>query len=595
MFGWMGKILRVSLDHGHTTESMLPRQWSETYLGGRGLGTKILCEEMPKACDPLGPDNMLIFAPGPLTGTPVPMAGRFSASTKSPLTGTIFDSNCGGDLGIALKSCGLDALVLTGRAPAPVYVLVDEAGVTIKDAGPLWGLNTPSTASVLKEREGPASSVLTIGPGGEHLVRFACCENNGRYLGRGGLGAVMGAKKLKAVVVKRGGQKPEVANKDRLHFIVYEMNKWLEANPITSRGLPQFGTAVLMNIVNEAGILPVRNFRDAGSPLAFALSGEAVSKHILQRRKACPQCPVGCGRVTATSSATGQGPEFETLWALGANLEIYELAAVAEANYLCNSLGLDTISTGATLACAAELREKGILREGFASGDGTSLHEILEHIAYRRESAFLLGEGSLRLAETYGLPESAMHVKGLELPAYDPRGAQGQGLAYSTSQRGGCHLRAYMIGPEVLGIPKMVDRFQAEGKEGLVIYQQDINAAVDSMVMCRFSSFAVGDDYYARLLSAVCGIDYEPQDLHIIGERIWNLERLYNLREGISSIYDNLPQRLLTEAVNGRVVSLTPMLAQYRRFRGWDETGRPGKKKLHQLELTDPSCHEQAG
>jgi aldehyde:ferredoxin oxidoreductase len=578
---------------GEVQKGLLMYGWMGRYLGGRGIGVKILWEETPPRFDPLGEENILVFATGPLTATGIPMSGKFSASIKSPLTGTIFDSNCGGDMGVRLKGCDLDLLIISGRSSTPVYLVIDVNKSQLKNATSLWGLDIPSTKAQLRQKEGASVSILAIGPAGENLVPFACCENNGRYFGRGGLGAVMGAKRLKAIVVRGRGKKPSIADDEKLRLVIYEMKTWLEANPITSQGLPHFGTGVLMNVMNETGILPIRNFQDVSSPNASCLSGEEVRGKILIGQKACPHCPVACGRVTSTGPKKGDGPEYETLWALGANLGIYHLPLVAEANYLCNNLGLDTISTGATIACAAELADKGIVQGGMKFDQMEKLLEMIEKIAYRRDEGNLLAEGSWKFADAHGVPEASMTVKGLELPAYDPRGAQGQGLAYATSHRGGCHLRAYMIGPEVLGVPKLVNRFDTQGKSGLVIFQQNLNAAMDSMVMCRFSSFAVGDDYYARLLAAVTGLEYEPQDLHVIGERIWNLERLFNLREGVRGDRDTLPSRFLKEPKNGKVVSLKPMLDEYRRFRSWDEKGVPYNDKLKRLDLLNERKDEK--
>ena len=589
MKGWMGRVLRVDLTSGHIETEELDQGLARAYLGGRGLGARLLYDEVGPEVGPLEERNLLVFATGPLTGTPAPTGGRFSVSTKSPLTGTILDSNSGGRLGVRLKRAGYDALIVSGRAEEPVYLEVDERGAQVRPASELWGLTVSQTSARLSA---PGASLACIGPAGENMVRFACVINDrGRALGRGGVGAVMGGKRLKAILV-RGQGWPAIADAQLLDFVVYEAQKQLKSNPVTSQALPQFGTAVIVNIMNEAGAFPTRNFTASQFEAADAISGEALRKEIFVRRAACWGCPIACGRITRTAHQEGEGPEYETLWALGAQCGIGELAAIAEANYLANDLGLDTISLGGTLACAMELAERGLLDCELRFGQASALTQAITDIAHRRGLGDELAEGALHLATRYGAPELAMQAKGLELPAYDPRAMQGQGLGFATSNRGGCHLRANMLGPEILGLPKMVDRFAVRGKAGIVIVHQNLSAALDSLGVCKFSANALSEEYYARMLSAVSGIEFEPQELMTIGERIWNLERLYNLREGFTRADDTLPRRLLEEPVaegpaKGRVVELETMLEEYYRFRGWDEEGRPTRWKLDALGLED--------
>lgn len=592
VFGWMGKILRVDLSTGQIAEEDLQDNVRTTWLGGRGLGASILFKEVPANCDALGPENKLIFATGPLTGTRVPTSGRFSVTTKSPLTGTIFDSNAGGVWGVRFKRCGYDALIIEGESPKPVYLSITDDGAAICDAGHLWGLDVHAASSRLEAESGRGVSVACIGPAGERMVKMAAIINDRhRALGRGGVGAVMGAKKLKAVAVG-GSKKVPVAEPDQLDFVVYETNKWLKANPITSQGLPEFGTAVLVNLFNELGVFPARNFQQSYFSDALNICGETLAETITVKRRGCYGCPIQCARVTRAGSEEGEGPEYESIWALGPQCGIGDLEVIARANYLCNRLGLDTISTGVTIGCAMELREKGIFSSGPTFEDARALLETIKKIAFREGIGDLLAEGADRFAGGLGAPEYAMQVKGLELPAYDPRGLQGMGLGFATSNRGACHLRAYMVGPEVLGVPKMVDRFATGGKAGLTIVQQNVSAAVDSLIICRFAGLAVSEEYFVRLLSAVVGIKYQTQDLHVIGERIWNLERLYNLRAGFGARDDTLPGRLLHQPVaegpsRGCTVKLDEMLGEYYRFRGWDQSGAPTAKKLRSLGLEE--------
>lgn len=590
MNGWLGKIVRINLSDRSISVEQPKQDRFLQFLGGRGLGCSFLWDEVGPEVQPLSAENKLIFMTGPLTGTRVPTAGRFTVTSKSPLTGTVLDSNSGGIWGARLKKAGYDGLIIEGKADKPVYLLINEKEVVIKDAGELWGQNVPDTTRTLINREGPAYSVACIGPAGENQVKISSIMNdNTRALGRGGLGAVMGSKLLKAIAVK-GAKQIEAADNNKLDFVIYETNKWLKASPITSQGLPEFGTPVLVNLFNECGIFPSYNFQESQYAEAENISGETLSEKILVKKKGCYGCPIKCTRVTRTARETGEGPEYESLWALGPQCGIGDLEVIAEANYLCNRLGLDTISVGGVIGCAMEMNANKLLDTGFSFGESNKLLQIIEDIAYRRGIGNELAEGSRSFAAKHGNVQYAMQVKGLELPAYDPRGVQGMGLGFATSNRGGCHLRAYMIGPEILGVPKMVDRFATNGKAGLAIFYQNINAAMDSMIICRFVGLAVSEEYFARLLSAVTGVTFQTQDLHVSGERIWNLERLYNLREGFSRLDDTLPDRLLHEPVKsgpskGHVVKLASMLDDYYRFRGWNSKGVPTDKKLSDLGL----------
>jgi aldehyde:ferredoxin oxidoreductase len=580
-----GKFLDVDLSTGTIEPRTLDEETVRLFLGGRGLGARLLWDLVGPEVEPLSPGNALIFCTGPLTGTAFPTACRFSLSTKSPLTGTVSDSNSGGLWGLRLKRAGYDALVVRGRADSPRYLEITPYAAVLRDALGLWGRTVPETTSDLAQD--PSRSVLCIGPAGENMVRFAGIMNDGsRALGRGGAGAVMGAKNLKAVVVE-GEEKADQEDNARFNFVRYEVSKQLTANPVTSQALPQFGTAVFMNIVNSIGALPTRNFQQAQFDGAERISGEALADSLLVRAAACWECPIACTRVTKTACGEGQGPEYQSLWGLGAACGIADLEAIAEANYLCNELGLDTISTGSTIACAMELAQRGFIDGDLRFGRADLLGDTIRSIAYRRGLGDELAEGSFRFAQAHAAREYSMSVKGMELPAYDPRGMQGQGLLYATSNRGGCHTRGNMLGPEVLGLPKLIDRFQVQGKAGVVVLHQNSAAAVDSLVLCKFVSMAVAEEYYGRALAAATGAG---ADLVRVGERIWNLERLYNLREGFSREHDTLPDRLLEEPIpegpsKGWVSHLPEMLDEYYRFRGWDEDGVPTKGRLEELGL----------
>jgi aldehyde:ferredoxin oxidoreductase len=590
-----GRGLHLDLSSGELHEEAVSSDVMRAYLGGRGLGAYLLFARRGYEVDPLDAANPLIFAPGPLTGTGAPASGRYSVTSRSPLTGTIFDGNSGGHWGTVFKRMGYDYLVVDGACSQPSYVLIGlragNAYVEVHDAAGLWGNDVPVSLARLRELH-PGSEAAVIGPAGERGVLFASIVNNrGRSFGRGGLGAVMGSKNLKALVLLSDHlPKTLVADEERFAFVNYEANKLLKSNPITSQALPEFGTAVLVNVLNQAGALPTRNFREGQFEHAEAISGEALREGFTKRRSACQGCPIGCARHTATDGASGDGPEYETIWALGADCGVGDLSAILEASYLCNQAGMDTISMGSSIACAMELTERGCLPGGPRWGDAAAVIDLVRATAAGSGLGAQLGRGSRFLALTCGYPDLAMQVKGLELPAYDPRGMKGQGLAFATSNRGGCHLRANMLNPEILGVPKMIDRFATLGKAGLLINLQNLNAVLDSLVMCKFTSFVMKEDYYARLLSAFWGEMVEPQELLRVGERIWTVERLFNLAAGFERRDDTLPPRLLSEPMpagpaKGQVVDLPPMLDEYYICRGWDNAGVPSARKLAQLGL----------
>ncbi len=585
--------LRVDLSTGRAEADEQPAEAGRRFLGGRGLGAWLLLAERVHEVEPLGPDNPLVFAPGPLTGSGAPSAGRYSVSSRSPLTGTLFDGNSGGAFGAALRRLDLDYLIVAGACDAPAYLLLDDEGARLLPAADLWGLDVLATLAALKQRHGRCEAAL-IGPAGESGVLFASVVNNrGRQVGRGGLGAVMGAKGLKAVVLRAGRSRPPgPADGERLAAVFAEATELLEADPITSWSLPEFGTSVLVNVLNQVGALPTRNFRESVFAAAEQISGEALRAGFVERHGACPGCFIGCARRVRTLDGGGEGPQYESIWALGADCGIGDLGAIVEANQACNRLGLDTITMGATIACAMELAELGPLPGGPRFGDAAALLPLIEATAARRGLGEELAEGSARFAARYGRPELSMSVKRLELPAFDPRGMTGQGLAFATSNRGACHLRANMLGPEILGRPALLDRFATHGKAEVLIGLQDLNAVLDSLVECKFAAYALGEAYFARLLSAVIGEAVEPAELLQTGERIWNVERLFNLRAGFTRADDALPRRLLDEPVSvgpsaGHVVDLEPMLDEYYAARDWDGDGRPTPRKLAELGLED--------
>ncbi|ABN69774.1 aldehyde ferredoxin oxidoreductase [Staphylothermus marinus F1] len=612
--GYMGRILRVNLwRNKYYIEPLPPETVLRSWIGGRGLGVYLALKEIDPKADPLGPRNKAFVMTGPITGVAgVPESGRWCSVTKSPLTDTIHDSQSGGKFGPELKFAGFDAVILEDVSEKPVYLWIHDGKVEIRDATHLWGKDVHATTDIIQEELAPEIGrdeakkikVLAIGPAGENLVRFAALINDkSRAAGRGGHGAVWGSKKIKAIAV-RGHMKPKVAKEEVFKEVVAKMVKKHRESPVTSEGLPKLGTAILVNIINKAGIFPTRNFRTGVFEGAEKISGETLAEKYLDKKKSieesCWGCVITCARYTKIKnspfSGEGGGPEYETIWAFGAQTGTDNLEAISKANFLCNELGLDTISMGHTIGTLMELVEMGKIPPeklrglNVKWGSPEAIVELVWRTAYRSGIGDELAEGSWRLANKYGAPEVSMSVRKQELPAYDPRGAQGHGLAYATSNRGGCHLRAYMISPEVLGVPSLVDRFSTKGKPALVKEFQDVFAVIDSMVVCKFSSFAIWDEDYAEIISAVTGWDISKEEVHRIGERIYNAERAFNvLSFGDGREYDTLPKRLLEEPMpegpaKGHVVRLNEMLDEYYKLRGWID-GRPTRAKLEELGL----------
>jgi len=594
MKGMHNKILSVDLSTQSTEESSIDPEILAAYLGGRGLGVRLFTSLVNPKTDPLSPDNRLVFSTGPLTGSIVPTSGRFSLVTKSPLTGLILYSSTGGSVGPALKSTGYDALIVSGRLDEPGYLLISEAGDSqIVPCERLWGLDTKETLNRLESMTTGRFHSLMVGPAGENGVLFASIMNDGnhRAFGRGGSGAVMGAKNLKAIVIKVGKAKPDIDNTELLTTYVKSARDKLKVAPITNSSLPTFGTAGLVNIINELGMLGIRNFQIGHSYEAEKLSGEAIRDEIFQKEEGCYACPIRCGRMTKTKSMSGKGPEFESVL-LGTLTDIFNLQTVTEANYYCNLLGLDTISTAGTISCAMELQEKGAFRDDrIQFGSKDSLIPLIQSVAHREGIGEELAHGSAQLAAKYGMPEVAMHVKGMELPAYDPRGAVGHALGYATSNRGGCHLTGYLVAMEVFAAPKKIPRASTGSKADLLVLKQHQSAIEDSLIVCKFAGYALGFDFYSRFATAATGEDLNITRLMKIGERIYNLERLFNVKAGLSKKDDTLPKRFLTEPLTdglskGRTVPLDSMLEDYYRLRDWDKTGAPSKSKQQELGIS---------
>ncbi|MEA1906741.1 MAG: aldehyde ferredoxin oxidoreductase family protein [Euryarchaeota archaeon] len=600
MDGYTGKILEVDLDASRLADRSTDEKTARKFLGGKGLGLKILYDDFKPDVDPLGPDNIMVFATGPATGTSFPTGGRYHVmAMKSPLTGSIGSSNSGGRWGPLLKAAGYDAVVVGGASDTPVYLRVIDGKAELVDAAGLWGMTTFSATDEITAEIGVNASVACIGPAGENMAAISCIINdNYRAAGRTGMGAVMGSKKLKAIAVY-GTENVAIARPDEMKEHVKSAIRKIKENPVTGEALPAYGTSVLVNIINGHGAYPARNFQTGYFPDADRQSGEALADKYLVGKKACWGCPIGCGRSTsvpdgAFSVTSGEGPEYETIFAFGSDCGITELDAITKANHLCNELGLDTISMGTTIAAAMELVEKGKIPESrlhglnLTFGNAGAMVEAVWMTAYRAGIGDDLALGSLGLSEKYGAPELSMSVKGLELPAYDPRAVQGTGLNYATANRGGCHVSGYLISPEILGLPEKLDPYTTEGKAQWTKTFQDFTSLVNSSVVCLFNTFALGLPDYADMLSCITGWEMDDQELLMIGERVTNLERLMINQYGFDEKDDSLPKRfdepMPDGPSKGHVSLLDAMLSEYYELRGW-EHGKPGSGKLRELGL----------
>ncbi|MFV0379995.1 MAG: aldehyde ferredoxin oxidoreductase family protein [Anaerorhabdus sp.] len=597
MRAYAGKIAYVDLTSGKIEVKELDKALAEKFIGGRGLGVKMLYDANVASVDPLGPLNQLILMNGPMTGTQVPTGGRYNVLTKSPLTNKIAYGNSGGVWGAKLKYAGWDGIVFTGKSEKPVYLNINEDKIELLDATKYWGTLSADCDKQLKEVH-KGASVLCISPGGENLSLMACIMNDlDRACGRSGVGAVMGSKNLKAVVVTSSKIKQETNDEDALKVAATKCFEMLKENGVTGQGLKAYGTAVLVNIINGIGALPTKNWQLSQHDRADEISGESLAENYLVKNSYCHRCPIGCGRVVKLKNEeVVGGPEYEPLWAYGSNCNVHDLEAINEANYLCNEYGIDAISTPCTIATAMEMYQRNILTDEDCEGiplvwgSGEAIVEWTRRIG-KNETKLgqLMAKGSKVLCDHYGCPDLSISVKSQELPAYDGRAIQGIGLNYATSNRGGCHVNGYTVSPEVLGLPEQLDRTATEGKALWVKIFQDLTCVIDSMGMCLFTSFALGAPEYAALLNAGTGTNYTVEQLLHVGERIYNLERMFNKDAGMKPEEDTLPKRLLEEPIangpsKGMVSRLDEMLPEYYELRGW-KNAFPTEETIKKLDL----------
>jgi len=601
--GYANHVGHIDLTAGKVEYKPIPENWARKYIGGRGLGVRYCYEAGPKV-DPLSPANVLCFMNGPLTGSEANMSGRMAIVTKSPLTGTVTDSHHGGWSAARLRWSGFDGLVVTGKAAKPVYAYVHDGVIEIKDASEVWGKGVHDTVKHFKGLYGEKDlTVIAIGQAGEHLVRFACWVNeNDRASGRGGTGCVGGSKNLKAIVIKAEKKMVKAADRDawkEAHNVALK-NIMAEQNITSPRkgGLSVYGTNVLMNITNSIGALPAKNSTlTAFGPDAEKISGEFVNDNILVNNPTCHACPVACKKEVEVKEGPWKGlrmesVEYEPAWSVGANCGNNDINTVAKMIDLCNDYGMDAIEVGHPISIWMEASERGFTgKDGkLAWGDIMGMTGAAKAIAFREGLGAVMADGAEPTARHFGHPELAMTVKGQGIPAYDPRGLKGMGIAYATSNRGACHLRAYTPAAELGVMPfgsLKLDPLAWKGKGEVTKIFQDVHAFSDSMDLCKFSAFAMGADEYAAQYAAIVGVPFTAQDVLNTGERIYNLERKYNNEAGFGAGSDTLPKRFTAEpstmkGSEGQVCELDAMLDEYYKARGWKDGVAP-KEKLDAL------------
>jgi len=605
MKGVCGKLLDIDLTQGETKDLPISDEMIEKYLGGRGLGARLLFDMLPPNTDPLSPDNILIFLTGPLTGTAAPGSSKFVVITKSPLTHGWCDSYSSGRLSVELKKAGYDGMVVRGKSNHPCYLKIDDNGVEIREAGLIWGRDSFETERILKEAEGnPSGGVTSIGPAGENLCKFACINSDlYRQAGRGGVGAVMGSKNLKAILIRGTGV---VESHDRKRII--EFNKEFARRSRKSKmsqARMKYGTPLTLNFTHTGGILPTKNFQFGTWEKALdRIDAKGVQRMVISK-KACISCFTPCSLITRVShgkyrGSTVEGPEYETLSMLGSNLLIDSLPGIIQANILCDKLGLDTISTGNVIGFTMECFERELISpteiEGLEIrfGDSEASLAAIEMISTRKGFGDILAEGVRRTAEHIGGDSErfAMHVKGMEFPGYEPRGAFGSGLSYAVSPRGACHRRAWPPAKEILG---NYPPYTVEGKGEMIKESYDVRCILHSLLVCDMpgSQIPIPLEGYSQYFEAATGKSLSVEDFQTIADRVETLIRMFNLREGFTRKDDTLPHRTLFEPLpdgpaKGQCIgeeNLNRMLDEYYETRGWDSSGVPTEETLKKYQL----------
>ncbi|MGD2148381.1 MAG: aldehyde ferredoxin oxidoreductase family protein, partial [Anaerolineae bacterium] len=607
--GYSGRIMRVNLSSRTWHAEPLAPELARLFLGGRGLGARLLYDEVGPGADPLGPENKLILTTGPLVGTTAPSSGRFNLTTLSPLTGIYLYSICSGSLGAELKSAGYDALIVEGVADEPTYLLIEDDRVAFRSARHLWGQDTVETQRLmrreLKARGEP--EIACIGPAGEKLSRMAIVLSNLRAAGRGGPGAVMGSKRLKAIaVLGRGGVR--VHNLRGFRERVRDAWSTIDETPFVKQAIGQYGSAVTVGIVREYGVMPTRNWQTGVFEEGEALSPRTFRPEVVVKDVACPACTVACSKITCNNKGVwAEGPEYETLYAFGSDCGIGDINAIIEADILCDRLGLDTISAGATIAYAMECADRGLIDQDVTEGldlrfgNPGVLPRVVRMMSQRTGVGDLLADGVERFRERTGIDDDsfAMHAKGMELGGYDPRGIRGQSVVLAAGPRGGCHHGGgYVVALELTS--GKYDRLAEHGKGEMVKRARDLRMVMDSAMYCAFQSAALGLPVVKDLLTTATGMNWTVEELATVGQRCCDVERAFNVRQGLRRPDDTLPRRLLEEPMPegptaGETVDLEPMLDEFYAACGWDvPSGIPAPEALRGLGL-EPIADDMEG
>ena len=611
--GWNEKVLDVDLSEGKVEEKAVGLPLLKSILGGRGFNVRTLYENLEGSTDPLGPENILTFGAGPLVGTLIPANGRYNVSSRSPLTQLLGDANSAGFWAPPLKKVGYDGIVLRGVSDHPVYLLITAKGASLRSASHLWGKTLSEIDGQLRHEYGPSAHVLGIGPAGENHVRFASIMNDiDRAAGRTGNGAVMGSKKLKAIVVCGSGHVP-VADQGKVHSVAREIREAMFASP-SYAARSRYGTPMLISLYNRMGILPTRNHQTGVFEKAEEISGERLKEEYVTKAKSCYLCPIHCSRNSRISKGrfsglVTEGPEFETLSAFGSRIGVSDLEAIIYLNRRLNDLGLDSISTGGTIAYAMECYEKGLIDRSHTDGleltwgNTQVVLDLVDRIAYRRGFGDLLAEGVKRASERIkGSERYALHIKGMEVPMQEVRGLKAWGLGWAVASRGADHCRAFPVmettwspaqAKAFFGSEKAADRFAYEGKAAMVKWAEDFGAVIDALGLCKIAYIGMGisPDLVARAFQAATGTEIDTEQLLKAGERINNLERLLNLKLGLTPSQDTLPARFIEEPLpegpsKGETIRIADLVQEYYRLRNWDPvTGRPAEQKLKELDL----------
>ncbi len=614
MTGTSNRILEVDLTEKNFTIYEVPEEDLKLYLGGKGLALKLLYDRMEPGSDPLGEGNMIAFHTGVLLGTGAPCTGRFAAVTKSPLTGIMTSCSCGGAFGMALRTSGWDGIIVKGKSKTPVYLYIDSNGVEFRDAKKLWGMDTQK---VQHEIEKDAGGTVAIGPAGENLVRFANVASGHRFLGRGGMGAVMGSKNLKAIAAKGKEFKITPMKQKKFEKAKKKGTAYINRNDISAVSYRNFGTNANVNLNNAGGLLPVRNFTGGTHGEAHKISGEEMAEKFKTSYSTCKPCTILCGHKGTIGGKMRQIPEYETIGLMGSNLEIFDPEKISDFNEICTLMGMDTITAGGTIAWAMEATERGLLKSKLKFGSSEGITDILMDIAQMKGLGKDLAMGSRWCSKKYGGEDFAIHVKGMEMAAYDPRGSFGQGLSYAVANRGACHLSSVSFALEVY--LDLIEAYSHRSKASLVKYQEDIMSAINSLQTCVFTAFPyeletplmkysprpvlkfcmnlmagiamrfVDVSLWPELWSATTGMRLGMTSFLRAGERVQVLERMMNCAEGISRKDDTLPPRLLNEFrkcdSKERPIPLEKMLNRYYFVRGFDKNGIPKDRTIRKLKI----------